>query len=74
MARRAFARLLRLFGIIEQPAAWLLLLGGILTLVGVLMDVIVTGNAKAATILVACDLIVGGFSAVQGAHDDDERR
>lgn len=65
-------RVLRIFAAIEQPAAWCLLAGGIFTFAGVALDWITTGNAKAATLLIAADLIVGGFSAVQGAHTDDE--
>ena len=63
--------MLRVFAIIERPAAWGLLIGGIITFGSVVFGLIVVGDAKLATLLVAADLIVGGFSAVQETTDDD---
>lgn len=54
----------------EKPAAWLLLAGGVWTFVAVLVGFVIVGNAKWATLLVAADLIVSGFSAVQDAEPD----
>lgn len=66
-------RVLAAFGAFERPAAWVLLVGGFVVFVGVLFDLIATGNAKWATLLIAADLVVSGFGAVQEAHDDDPR-
>jgi hypothetical protein len=66
-------QILAVFGRIERPAAWGLLIGGFVTFIGVLFDLIATGNAKWATLLIAADLVVSGFGAVQEAHDDDPR-
>jgi hypothetical protein len=63
---------LRAFALIERPAAWGLLIGGVITFISVITGLIVVGEAKLATLLVAADLIVGGFSATQQAEDDDE--
>lgn len=72
MLRRARRLVLRAFARAERPAAWLLLLGGVVTFVAVVLNLITTGSAKWATLLVAADLIVAGFSAVQEAEDDEE--
>lgn len=63
-------RILKLFAIIERPAAWILLIGGVITFLGVIIGLITVGDAKWATLLIAADLIVGGFSAVQEAEDE----
>ena len=63
-------RVLRVFAIIERPAAWGLLVGGVVTFISVITGLIVVGEAKLATLLVAADLIVGGFSAVQETQDE----
>ncbi len=70
MLRLLRRRVLRVFAIIERPAAWFLLLGGFVVFVGVLVGFISTGSAKWATLLVAADLIVGGFLAVQDVEDE----
>ena len=72
MLRHLRRRVLRAFAIIERPAAWGLLIGGLFTFVSVLFGLIVVGDAKLATLLVAADLIVGGFSAVQETEDNDD--
>ena len=71
MLKRWRSRVLRAFAVIERPAAWGLLVGGVITFLSVLFGLIVVGDAKLATLLVAADLIVGGFSAVQEGEDDD---
>lgn len=63
-------RLLRWMQRAERPAAWVLLIGGVWTFLGVLVGFIVVGDAKWATLLVAADLIVSGFSAVQEAEPE----
>lgn len=65
-------RLLRLFGVLERPAAWGLLAGGLITFISVITGLIVVGEAKLATLLVAADLVVSGFSAVQEGEDDGD--
>jgi hypothetical protein len=65
-------RVLRVFAIIERPAAWGLLIGGLITFISVVTGLIVVGEAKLATLLVAADLIVGGFSAVQETEGTEE--
>ncbi len=69
--RRMTRRILRLFAIIERPAAWTLLCGGVLTFGGVLVGLIAVGEARWATLLISADLIVGGFSAVQETEGDE---
>lgn len=63
-------RVLRWMARAEKPAAWVLLVGGVVTFVGVLSGLIVTGEARWATLLVAAGLIVDGFAAVQEAEPD----
>jgi len=72
--RQARRFVLRVFARVERPAAWLLLAGGTATFVAVLFDLIATGGAKWATLLIAADLIVSGFSAVQEAEGDEDDR
>ena len=49
----------------------MLLIGAGTTLVSVITGLIVVGEAKLATLLIAADLFVAGFSAVQDAEDDE---
>jgi hypothetical protein len=70
--RRLRRSILALFARIEKPAAWALLIGGVVTFFGVIFGLIVVGDAKPATLLIAADLIVSGFSAVQESEDGDE--
>lgn len=72
MLRRARLTLLAFFAYIERPAAWLLLLGAIITFVGVFVGWIAVGDFKWPTLLIAADLTVSGFTAVQESQDDDE--
>jgi hypothetical protein len=44
--------------------------GGAVTFVAVLFNLIATGDAKWATLLVAADLVVSGFSSVQVAENE----
>lgn len=73
LARRARRRALHWFALARRPAAWLLLVGAALTFVGVLVNLISVGVAKWATLLIAADLLVSGFDAVQEAEDDEQR-
>jgi hypothetical protein len=72
LARRLRRRVLRAFALADRPAAWCLMLGGAVTFVAVLVDLVATGDAKWATLLVAADLTCSGFSAVQEAEDDED--
>lgn len=69
---RVQRKALRVFAFIERPSAWVLMIGGGVTFVAVVLDIIKTGNAKWATLLIAADLVVSGFSAVQQAEEDEE--
>ncbi len=71
MLHRLAARVLKAFAVVDRPAAWILLIGGTVTFIGVVVGFFAVGDAKLATLLVSADLIVGGFSAVQQAEDDD---
>lgn len=62
--------MLRWFAAAERPAAWALMLGGVVVFFGVLADLFVVGNAKLGTLLVAADLVVSGFAAVQEAEPE----
>ena len=72
MLHRWRRKVLALFHVLERPAAWGLLIGGLITFVSVVTGLIVVGEAKLATLLVAADLIVSGFSAVQESEDDED--
>jgi hypothetical protein len=63
---------LRGFAKAERPAAWVLLIGGLVTFVSVITGLIVVGEAKLATLLVAADLTVSGFAAVQESEDEKD--
>lgn len=69
MRRRAKHVILVAFARIERPAAWCLLIGGFITFVGVIVGWIAVGDFKWPTLLIAADLVVSGFSAVQEAED-----
>ena len=71
MPKRALRAVLRTFAIAERPAAWLLLIGGAATFVGVLIGWITVGDFRWPTLLIAADLVVSGFGAVQEAEDDE---
>lgn len=73
MLRTTRRAILRAFARAERPAAWCLLAGGATTFVTVAANLVATGSAKWATLLVAADLTVSGFSAVQDATEDDDR-
>lgn len=75
MIHRLAEWLLPIFGAVQRPAAWCLLIGGTLTFFAVLSNLIATGTAKWATLLVAADLIVSGLGNVQTAENeaDDDR-
>lgn len=70
MLHRLTRRLLPIFGRAQRPAAWVLMLGGAASFVAVLLNLIATGTAKWATLLVAADLTVSGFSSVQVAENE----
>jgi hypothetical protein len=55
---------------IERPAAWLLLAGALITLVGVLVGVIVVGEFKWPAVLLAASLVVDGLGAVQESEPE----
>lgn len=65
-------RILRAFAVAQRPAAWALMIGGALTFVAVAVDLVKTGDAKWATLLIAADLVVSGFSAVQEAENEED--
>lgn len=72
MIRQVQKKVLRFFAFIDRPAAWFLMIAGFVTFVGVLFNLILVGDFKVATLLIAADLTVAGFSAVQEAEDDEE--
>lgn len=57
---------------VAPAAAWCLVAGGAATFVAVLVGIIATGDAKWATLLVAADLTVGGYSQLRDEQRDDE--
>lgn len=60
---------LRAFAVAERPAAWGLLIGAAWTFIGVLVGWITVGDFKWPTLLIAADLVVSGFAAVQDSED-----
>lgn len=71
MLRTAKHNLLTFFAWIERPAAWTLLIGAIVTFVGVIFGWITVGDFKWPTLLIAADLMVSGFTAVQESQDEE---
>lgn len=71
-AKKLKLKVLRGFEIIERPMAWVLLLAGFGTFVGVVFNLISVGDFKLATLLIAADLTVSGFGAVQESQDDED--
>lgn len=69
--RRGRRWVLRLFEIVDRPAAWALMLSGLVTFVGVLVGWVTVGDFKWPTLLIAADLVVSGFGTVQEAEDDE---
>lgn len=65
-------RILRIFAVLERPAAWGMMFAGVGVLGAVLFGVLATGDFKAATLLIAADLVVSGFSAVQTTEEDED--
>lgn len=56
-----------------QPwAAWGLVIGGAVTFVGVLVNVISTGVAKPATLLISADLFVSGYAELRAYADEED--
>ena len=72
LPRRARRAVLRAFAAAQRPASWFLLLGGLITFVGVLVGWITVGDFKWGTLLIAAGLVVDGFSAVQESEDDED--
>lgn len=64
-------RVIRLAARYEGRIAWALLLTSLAIFVGVVTDLIATGAAKWATLLVAADLFVTSASALQEAYADE---
>jgi hypothetical protein len=48
-----------------------LLVGAFVTFVGVLIGLISVGEFRLATLLIAADLLVSGFNAVQESEEDE---
>ena len=65
-------KILRIFAVLERPAAWGLLIASIVTFIGVIVELIDVGQFKVATLLLSADFMVSGFSAVQEAEDDED--
>lgn len=55
----------------EGHMAWVLLAASFMTFLGVLTNLIATGNAKWATLIVAADLFVTSASALQEAYGEE---
>lgn len=72
MIHRFAEWLLPIFGAAQRPASWCLLVGGMATFFAVVTNLIATGTAKWATLLVAADLIVSGLGNVQTAENEAE--
>jgi hypothetical protein len=70
--RRIQKAVLHAFAIAEGPSAWMLLGGAIFTFVGVLVGWITVGEFRWPTLLIAADLMVSGFGAVQVSEDPNE--
>lgn len=68
--KKARNQFLHYFGKIRRPFAWVVLVAGIVTLIGTILDIIVTKDAKTATILAAIILILEGYDFAQEAEDE----
>lgn len=71
MIRRWRGAFLRGAGRAERPAAWVLLIGALLTLLGTIAGLIAHGEVRWATLLVAADLLVSGWADLKDAYDDE---
>lgn len=70
--RRIRRSVLAAFAVAQRPAAWVLLFAGAFTFVGVWVGWITVGQFRWPTLLIAADLVVSGFSAVQEVENDDD--
>lgn len=61
-----------LFGRFQRPAAWVLLVAGLVTFVSVLASIVTVGDAKLATLLVSADLFVSGVGVTQEALNEED--
>lgn len=65
-------RLLERFGTAQRPVAWGIFVGGWISLVAVLSNIISTGDAKWSAILGSVLVINDGFQAVQTVENELE--
>ena len=72
MRRRVKRSVLAFLDRIQPWAAWTLLIGAAVVFLGVIFNVLATGDAKWATILVSADLLISGYGEVQKSADEDE--
>lgn len=63
-------RLLKVFGRLERPIGWGMLLGSVVAFALVWYDVIKTGDFKFGTLLIALDLFGTGFGLAQEAEEN----
>lgn len=62
--------ILNVFAKIQRPLAWIMLVGGIITFVGIITNVIATGDTKPAALLAATILMYDGISAAAEVENE----
>lgn len=68
LRRRVLAALDRVAG----PAAWALVIGAVVTFLGVLTGIIATGEFKLGTLLISASLAIEGYGQLRDEQERDE--
>lgn len=63
-------RILALLDRVAPVAAWCLVVGALVTFLGVLVGLIAVGEFRLMTLLLSADLVIGGYSQLR----DEQRR
>lgn len=63
-------RLLPLFGAAQRPVAWALLALSPVVLIGVLANIVETGDAKIVTVVASLDLLSSALGTVMAAENE----
>lgn len=68
LRRRVLAMLDRVAG----PAAWCLVIGALVTFLGVLTGLIATGEFRLGYLLISAGLVIDGYSTLRDEQERDE--
>ena len=62
--------IVRAFGRFQRPISWGIFIGGWLSLIGVISNIIATGDTKFAAILGSVLIISEGYAAIQAVENE----